>query len=142
MNLFLVLCLVACFLGIYFQINKSAQEKKIMRFSSREELNESKLYEEFFSEYGIKNDVIEILHHVSGETQIPIGILRPNDQFTKELSSEKGWEFDDGSNLLFEYLDKLVTKQGKILHLNEIVSLGDYLRTRLDLEKETRKAEL
>lgn len=142
MNLFLVLCLVACFLGIYFQINKSAQEKKIMRFSSREELNESKLYEEFFSEYGIKNDVIEILHHVSGETQIPIGILRPNDQFTKELSSEKGWEFDDGSNLLFEYLDKLVTKQGKILHLNEIVSLGDYLQTRLDLEKETRKAEL
>lgn len=142
MNLFLVLCLVACFLGIYFQINKSAQEKKIMRFSSREELNESKLYEEFFSEYGIKNDVIEILHHVSGETQIPIGILRPNDQLTKELSSEKGWEFDDGSNLLFEYLDKLVTKQGKILHLNEIVSLGDYLRTRLDLEKETRKAEL
>ena len=33
-------------------------------------------------------------------TDIPKGLLRPNDTFEGDLWPEKGWEFDDGLNLL------------------------------------------
>ena len=111
------------------------KSNRVSCLNNREDLDENTLYSKYYNTLGDHDEVLEILHHVSGEVQMPIGKLRPDDEFKNELAPTKGWEFDNGMSLLFENVVTTAKKSGRQVDISNISTLNDYIRIRLLVEK-------
>jgi len=74
--------------------------QKRARFRTRPELPLDELERLFSTRTVTRCDLDRFLTRVERATDIPKGKLRPDDRFAVELAPVRGWEFDDGLNLL------------------------------------------
>jgi len=74
--------------------------KKRRRFSDRRDLSQDELRATFETRGLSAIEIDAFLEIVSQVTSIPVGKLRPQDRFDRELAPERGWEFDDGLEVL------------------------------------------
>ncbi|MGL6160753.1 hypothetical protein [Microbulbifer sp.] len=127
----LLFIFLAISVGILFLWATRSRKKKIRsRFISRSNLSFEELYKEYFlKDFPDKELVRELLEHVASYLDIPVGVLRPNDSFNKELKEEKGWEFDSGFDMLFIEMEEMAKKKDVDIESIEINTLKDYLKT-------------
>ena len=80
--------------------NRRMVRNKRKRFSRRERLDVKALQRLFPDSDLTLDEFTEFLTYVERATEVPKEYLRPGDRFDRELAAERGWEFDDGLNLL------------------------------------------
>lgn len=76
------------------------RRKKARRLGPRENLTDSQLLLMFPSAVATESDVLDFLASVASAVEVPKGLLRPDDRFSRELATERGWEFDDELSFL------------------------------------------
>jgi hypothetical protein len=102
---------------------------KKRRLAEREDIEPDRFYSLFYDSSALpKKIVIQILETIATATEMPINKLRPQDRFDRELKPVKGWEFDDGINLLSVETKKLLEKNRVQIDLTEIKTIDDYIR--------------
>jgi hypothetical protein len=80
--------------------------KKRKRFADRPDLSPEESQRQFNATDLSSVDFQMFIRQIAEATDIPQGKLRPTDRFDLELAPTKGWEFDDGLNLLPEVLQE------------------------------------
>lgn len=98
-----------------------------MSFQEREILDENALYSRFYADSGISQArVLELWHEVASALRVSAGLLRPEDQFGKDIGA---WSITSED---LDYLGQLAIKrakrEGRSIDLQAIKSVDDYVR--------------
>jgi hypothetical protein len=116
------------FIGIAYIISERDVGKMMTaRFADRESLDFEEFYANYYKNSLDKRLVKELIEHVAHELSVPACKLRPEDSFEHELKPPSGSEFDSGKSILFLELAHLAKAKGKVIDLDEIKTLDDYL---------------
>lgn len=59
--------------------------------------------------------------------ELPREKLRPSDRFDVELAPEKGYEYDDPTNVFIFFINKEINQCGYKVESEEIKSIYDYI---------------
>ena len=123
-SIFVVLIGIAAL--FLYRYGKRADDQRKARFTERDELGFDDFVNLYYKDASL--DQVRLrraLEEVSQAVQVPAGKLRPTDRFDVELAPPKGWELDDGTALLRQFIAKKDTAGKK-----PISTLDEYLRAR------------
>lgn len=130
MKIVLVVALAGAVVGLVAIASKRASDSRRRRFQGRERLTVEEFFERFYTGSDVPlSSVKEALWEISTATEVDEGYLRPEDRFDEALRPSRGWEYDDGLNLLGSNLSKRAAKAGFPLDLPKIGSVDDYIRS-------------
>lgn len=99
-----------------------------MNLQARQVLDDNALYSRYYADSGIPQArVLELWHEVASALRVSPGLLRPEDQFGKDIGA---WSITSED---LDYLGQLAIKRakvdGKSIDLQAIKSVDDYVRT-------------
>lgn len=129
MKVALVVAIAAAVVGLGTIAFNRAGDSRRRRFLDRERLTVEEFAARFYAGDQIPASVVEeALAEISMATDVDEGYLRPEDRFDGVLRPSKGWEYDDGLNLLGSNLSSRAAKAGIDLELSTIGCVDDYIR--------------
>lgn len=123
-----IFCFVALVVTIgTIWLNAKSRKRTSMSFQEREILDENALYSRFYADSGISQArVLELWHEVASALRVSAGLLRPEDQFGKDIGA---WSITSED---LDYLGQLAIKrakrEGRSIDLQAIKSVDDYVR--------------
>jgi len=126
------------FLGIVLAVGaawiaiggRKADQVRLRRLSSREDLSFDLLYEERYRALGFDPEKVrKALNDVALAIDIPASKLRPTDRFDVELAAERGWGFDDGVAVLVNHAAKKHRRADSTSSGSSVETVDDYIRT-------------
>lgn len=99
-----------------------------MKLQERQILDDGVLYSRYYAESGIPQaSVMELWYEVANALKVPPGMLRPEDEFGKDIGI---WSITSED---LDYLGQLAIKRaktdGRSIDLQAIKSVDDYVRT-------------
>jgi len=101
--------------------------KKRERFAGRPNVSPEELQRQFDTTGLSPIEFALFLRQITEATDIPQGKLRPSDRFERELAPVRGWEYDDGLNLLPEMLQEKFGGECRDFDLKRNPTLGELL---------------
>lgn len=120
-----IVLVIGCYL--LYQQMRNADERRRARFLDRKPMPN----QDFLIECAIVDEVqashaLEMRNIIANELEIPVERIYPSDRFNVELAPEKGWEYDDSTNLLLQELGSALRKSG-VAELQKEATVKDYV---------------
>lgn len=113
-------------LAVYF---REGYRRKHLRFASRKDISLAEIYDQYLVKTEVNREKFtELWNEIANTLELPPGKLRPTDSFSKGLSPEKGYEYDDQVYTL-SYIAQQHAKELKIeqAKMDEIRTVFDYI---------------
>ncbi len=127
-KLIVFVCTMVLSIAIFMLFYRYMLKKKRKQFNHRKDMTPHDFYIKYYSNSDLSEEaVINVLWKIAGETEIPIIKIRPQDRFSQELAAVHGWEFDDGTGILFQDISDLINKSNSKIDITKIKTVNDYI---------------
>ena len=109
---------------------------RLSRFAGREAMSLTALYEQFFHDSGLPQEVVLQLWQAAAQTlKLPAELLRPTDRFDRELQPMAEWHIhDDYNERLAAWAEGEAKQHGMKMDLMPIQTLGELITLLARLE--------
>ena len=126
----LAIFLLASLAFVLYRESNRADLIRRNRFIDRPSVSEREFLAECFST-GAQNAefALSLRLKIADSLGIPAEKLAPSDRFDKELKSPRGWEHDDGVNVLLLDLQAAIDRKGLAIDIKKVQSVRDYVNT-------------
>lgn len=110
-----------------FAIPRYLHRRTIKNLSTRPSLSEAEIYSEYYASSGVsQREFAELWHEVAGALAVPPELLRPGDQFGKDVGSS--WIVSDELDELARIGRARAKRLGLHVDLSRVKTVDDYIR--------------